>query len=481
MELAEGSRIKARRIPVRYSNVYSDRASWGLTFFFDQRMMGERLVTPPFYHLFFGSRILDRYTEAQQICRMLTDGGFPTMLAGGCVRDRLFGKEPKDYDLAGTATPRQCMGFFSRKGYHTIPVGEAHGTICLVTDLQNLEITTLRRDVSCHGRKADVSFSKSFREDAGRRDFTINALFEDMDGQIHDYIDGLSDIRDKKLQFVGDEAQRIREDYLRILRYFRFLARLGWQPMKAPLTAIQHNLDGLALLSAERIHGEMTQILVAPFGPSILPVMDRCGVLSALFPWYNSGATAGLVARIQALPPKLPPLFYWFSLFFLAGHGEHKFPSLEKELQRLRFPRKHKKAILALVLLFRNLEDPSHALPLLLQLIEKKHVDPLELKTYFECSNRSGPHVPTALLSFTDGMIRHPAPRIPNETLMCIPPARRGKTIEMVKIYWFLGLCHDTKHMIQIMKEQSRYRKQLKSNYLLPVGSSEEMGEFDAD
>ena len=167
-----------------------------------------------------------RYQEARKICSLMDGQGFPTRLAGGCVRDLILGQSPKDIDLATSADPRTARRLLKECGYRVLPTGLKYGTQTIVTPIQAIEITTLRSDVSCDGRHAQVDFSVGFEEDAKRRDFTINALYQDGGGQIYDYVGGRADLENSVLRFVGDPKARIREDYLRILRYFQiFLPR----------------------------------------------------------------------------------------------------------------------------------------------------------------------------------------------------------------------------------------------------------------
>lgn len=239
---------------------------------------------------------MDRFQEAREFCRILSEAGFTTMMVGGCVRDRLLQLSPKDYDLATTARPTEVQAIFLRLGFKVIPIGIEHGTVSVVTPQQQIEITTLRQDLSCDGRWAEIAFSEDFAQDARRRDFTINALFEDQHGKIHDFTGGLEDLAQKRLRFVGDARKRLAEDYLRLLRYFRFLARFGWAPEPQQLQAIQQSLAGLKKLSAERIHMEITRIFEGSHRSEVLVLMSGIGVFSTLFPWYKPEAVTGLAA-----------------------------------------------------------------------------------------------------------------------------------------------------------------------------------------
>ncbi len=207
------------------------------------------------------------------------------MFAGGCVRDRILGLTPKDYDIATSAMPHQVSALFESQQFRVIPTGVEHGTVTIITKTGPVEITTLRRDVKTDGRHAVVDFKgATFATDAARRDFTMNSMFEDISGHIHDFYGGLDDIKLRCLKFVGQPDARIREDYLRILRYFRFWARLGFTADEESLAAIYRNTDGLKNLSAERITSELWAIFDAPHNVDPLVAMDHCGVLSQLIP-----------------------------------------------------------------------------------------------------------------------------------------------------------------------------------------------------
>ena len=169
-----------------------------------------------------------------------------TRYVGGCVRDTLLGLEVSDVDLATTIAPEEVIARLEAARIKAVPTGLAHGTITAVSGGAPVEVTTLRRDVSTDGRRATVAFTEDWREDAARRDFTINALSADpLSGEVFDYFGGLADLEARKVRFIGEPLQRIAEDHLRILRFFRFHARFGegapdeagWRPARrAPTT-----------------------------------------------------------------------------------------------------------------------------------------------------------------------------------------------------------------------------------------------------
>ncbi|KAM4651180.1 CCA tRNA nucleotidyltransferase 1, mitochondrial isoform 1-T3 [Discoglossus pictus] len=190
---------------------------------------------------------------------------FELRIAGGAVRDLLSGNKPHDVDFATTATPEQMKELFIKAGIRLINnKGEKHGTVTARINDQNFEITTLRVDLQTDGRHAEVEFTKDWEKDAERRDLTINAMFLGFDGTLYDYFNGFEDLKNRCIKFVGDPAQRIQEDYLRILRYLRFYGRISELPgihTTATLNAIRENAAGLRGISGERIWVELKKIL----------------------------------------------------------------------------------------------------------------------------------------------------------------------------------------------------------------------------
>ena len=186
-------------------------------------------------------------------------------VVGGAVRDTLLGHEVTEVDLATPRTPEQVTQALHVAGIRAVPTGLEHGTVTAVVDGRGFEVTTLRRDLETDGRHAVVAFTDDWREDAARRDFTINAMSMTRDGAVFDYFGGIADVRAGIVRFVGDPATRIAEDYLRILRFFRFFARYASGPADAAaLAAIRTGVPGLAGLSVERVWSELARILSAP-------------------------------------------------------------------------------------------------------------------------------------------------------------------------------------------------------------------------
>ena len=204
---------------------------------------------------------------------------------GGCVRNALLGVAVDDIDLATPLLPNDVMARLSAAGISVIATGIAHGTVTAVVGAQHYEITSLRRDDSTDGRHAHVSFSTDWALDASRRDFTMNALYADAAGTIYDYHEGVADLKAGRIRFIGEPQLRICEDYLRILRLFRFYAHYGRsEPEQSALAAVMLERAGLARLSGERIAKEMFKLLEAPDPLPALRLMGACQILPLILP-----------------------------------------------------------------------------------------------------------------------------------------------------------------------------------------------------
>lgn len=237
--------------------------------------------------------------------------GYPEVdvrFVGGVVRDRLMGATPSnmgdDTDIGTPEVPDVVMDRLARAGIKVIPTGLDHGTVTAVMDGRSYEITTLRRDTACDGRHAAVEFTTHWEEDARRRDFTINAMSLAPDGTLFDYHGGVTDAEAGRVRFVGDAADRIQEDYLRILRLFRFQARYGQSEIdNATLGAVRTQVKGLAGLSAERITQELSKLLAARNPAPTVAVMAATGALQEVLPEAQTGpALARLIAREHETP-----------------------------------------------------------------------------------------------------------------------------------------------------------------------------------
>ncbi|GGC00165.1 poly(A) polymerase [Novosphingobium endophyticum] len=241
---------------------------------------------------------------------------------GGAVRDTLLGLPVKDIDMATTLLPDAVIARLDAAGIRNVPTGLDHGTVTAILPSGSVEITTLRHDVSTDGRRATIAFASDWREDAARRDFTINALYADPEsGEVFDYFGGLPDLAGRTVRFIGDARQRIREDHLRILRYFRFQARFGTQPAdktsEEACTELAATLKGL---SRERVGMETLNLLGLPDPAPTVHRMAELGVLAVILPEADPQALSALVAaekrqgiapdpirRLAALlPPQVP-------------------------------------------------------------------------------------------------------------------------------------------------------------------------------
>ena len=223
---------------------------------------------------------------SRRVLDALMADGRPARFVGGCVRDGLLGREPSgDLDLATPELPERVVALLEAAGLGAIPTGLAHGTITAVSDQRRFEITTLRRDVATDGRHAEVAFTESFEADAARRDFTINAMSCDRNGCLFDYFGGQADLAAGRIRFVGPAAQRIAEDFLRILRFFRFFAHFGRPPADAEaLQACADAAEQIGQLSGERIQIEMRKLLEAQNPAPVLRLMRETGVLTQVMP-----------------------------------------------------------------------------------------------------------------------------------------------------------------------------------------------------
>lgn len=226
----------------------------------------------------------------------LQAGGARAYLVGGAVRNTLLGQPVADIDIATDARPDRVMRLAEAAGLKAVPTGIEHGTITMIAAGRGFEVTTFRRDVETDGRRAVVAFSDDLDEDAQRRDFTINALYADRQGAVIDPVGGLPDLAARRLRFVGRPDDRIAEDYLRILRFFRFLAWYGREADPAALAACAAHRQGLEGIARERIGAEMAKLLAAPAPLPSLRLMDETGVLAQLLPGADSGRLAALLA-----------------------------------------------------------------------------------------------------------------------------------------------------------------------------------------
>lgn len=241
----------------------------------------------------------------RRLLEALSSDGEDARIAGGAVRNALIGEPVADIDVATTTLPDETMRRAKAAGFKAVPTGIDHGTITVVAAGKGYEVTTLRADVETDGRHAKVRFGRDWKADAERRDFTINALYAKADGTVIDLVGGIADIASRQLRFIGDAEKRIREDYLRILRFFRFFAWYGaGRPDADGLKACARLKEGLDRLSAERVWTELKKLLSAPDPSRALLWMRQAGVLTRVLPEsekWGIDAIHGLVAAERDL------------------------------------------------------------------------------------------------------------------------------------------------------------------------------------
>jgi poly(A) polymerase len=241
-----------------------------------------------------------------RLLAVLNCDGEEARVVGGAVRNALIGAPIDEVDIATTALPAEVIRRATAAGFKTAPTGIEHGTVTVVVGGRPFEVTTLREDVETFGRHATVRFGRDWKADAERRDFTINALSLSPDGRVHDYVGGLVDLSARRVRFIGDPAARIAEDYLRILRFFRFHATYGQGPPDPQgLRACIAAREGLEQLSRERIRMELMKLLVAPHAVATLAIMAETGILETVLggvPYLASFANVAGLEQVCGLP-----------------------------------------------------------------------------------------------------------------------------------------------------------------------------------
>lgn len=243
----------------------------------------------------------------QTLCAVLEGAGYRALFVGGCVRNALLGAPVSDVDISTDATPETVTNLAENAGFRVVPTGIDHGTVTVIAQGRPHEVTTFRRDVETDGRRAVVAFSTDVAEDAKRRDFTMNALYADARGDVIDPLGGLPDLLARHLRFVGDAETRIREDYLRMLRFFRFHA---WYADPEGgidaegLAACAALSAGIETLSAERVGAEVKKLLSAPDPAPAVASMAQTGILAMVLPGAEARALAPLVHLEAGIPPR---------------------------------------------------------------------------------------------------------------------------------------------------------------------------------
>ena len=243
----------------------------------------------------------------QALCAALATAGYRALFVGGCVRNAVLGEPVADIDLTTDALPDTVTRLAVAAGFKVVPTGIDHGTVTVIAQGRPHEVTTFRRDVETDGRRAVVAFSTRIEEDAERRDLTMNALYADASGQVIDPLGGLADTLARRVRFVGDPETRIREDYLRILRFFRFHACYG-DPSGGidaeGLAGCAALAEGLARVSRERVTAELRKLLSARDPAPAVAAMAQTGVLAQVLPGADTRAFAPLVHLEADRPPR---------------------------------------------------------------------------------------------------------------------------------------------------------------------------------
>jgi poly(A) polymerase len=237
-----------------------------------------------------------------RLLQVLDRDGEEARVVGGAVRNALLGLNADEIDVATTATPEEVVRRVEAAGFKAVPTGIAHGTVTVIADKIPFEVTTLRQDVETYGRHAKVAFGRDWKADAERRDFTINAFSALPDGAVYDYVGGLADLAARRVRFIGDPKQRIEEDYLRILRFFRFHAAYGTSdhPDRTGLDACIAGRDGLDQLSRERVRMELMKLMVAPHATPTLIAMSDAGLTLRVLGGVSYLAAFENMAKVEA-------------------------------------------------------------------------------------------------------------------------------------------------------------------------------------
>jgi poly(A) polymerase len=284
--------------------------------------------------------------ELKVIFQIIAEYGGQSRLVGGCVRDYLSDKKPVDFDVATDVLPEKIMEIFSLHGHKVVPIGLEHGTILVVINHHSFEITTLRKDVQCFGRHAKVEFTNDWESDASRRDFTINALSISSQGVVYDYFGGQEDMKNKIVRFVGNPLERIQEDYLRIMRFFRFLGYFDLNNVdKASYAAAVSQIENLQYISKERIKNELLKLLGAPYGKEVVALLNQKQLLPHIGFSQNISLDNNKLANIAFR--KDDPILNLAILILLSGNQKTGY--LEKLKQSILLSNKEYKELKSLI------------------------------------------------------------------------------------------------------------------------------------
>jgi poly(A) polymerase len=315
--------------------------------------------------------------EVARLLGLLNRDGEEARVVGGAVRNAMLALPVGEIDVATTALPAEVMRRVAASGGKAIPTGIEHGTVTAVIDHKAIEVTTLREDVETFGRKAHVAFGRDWKTDAARRDFTINALSAAADGTVYDYVGGLDDIAARRVRFIGEPQRRIVEDYLRVLRFFRFHAYFGaGAPDALGLQACIKERAGLATLSRERVRIEMLKLLLAPRATPTLAVMAESGLLGMVLGGVGFVSSFENMTKIEAALGLEPD-----AIRRLGALGVWVAEDAERLTERLRLAGAESERLLSLECWWRiaPAADERHAHALLYRLGPQSFVDRVSL------------------------------------------------------------------------------------------------------
>ncbi|MBM09745.1 MAG: tRNA nucleotidyltransferase [Magnetovibrio sp.] len=279
-------------------------------------------------------------TQTRKVIKALRSEGAEVRFVGGCIRDTLANRPVKDIDLATPTIPDDIIKLLEKYNIRALPTGIQHGTITAVCEQKAFQITTLRKDKKTDGRHAEVVFTDDWASDSRRRDFTINSLSADLRGIVYDYNDGIVDLKHGRVRFIGSAQNRIDEDYLRILRFFRFQGEYGQLPIDSDvLRVLGSRASKLKKLSGERIRDEFFKILMVPDPVKILINMQECGILSIFLPEASTlrrlGHLNDLEKRISSVKDIMPNKLRRLAALFDPKIND---TSLSSAMERLKLP-----------------------------------------------------------------------------------------------------------------------------------------------
>lgn len=394
--------------------------------------------------------------ELKKLLSIFHKYNYEIRIAGGAVRDLLMGQTPNDVDFATNATPEEMKDMFNKEEIRMINAkGEKHGTITARINTENFEVTTLRIDVTTDGRHAEVEFTKDWKLDAHRRDFTINSMFLGPDGTLYDYCNGYNDLIAKKVNFVGDANQRIIEDYLRILRYFRFFGKIvenEFDHDPETLRVIADNIEGLSRISGERIWTELKKILLGNYSASLVATLISCGAAKhiGLPVKPDTKSMKVLIERIKGLT--VSPVTIISSLF----KNAEEFETFHVRC-RLSNQEKH---IGLFIIEHRESEEPLKNFQTLLLM---PRLPPVTREQITELFKYRGD------VAKLDAFEKWEAPKLPingNDLLKCgVPPGKQlGNVMNQLKLHWISKDFLSTKEELLLLVPQVAEEKKIKLN-----------------